>query len=56
MSSNPSPAGELNQLLAEASSALAQARSSQELDQVKAKFLGRKSRLATIMKETPHYK
>ncbi len=46
-------AQELDQLLAEALAALAQARSAAELEQLRVRFLGRKSRLAEVMKTLP---
>ena len=48
-----SVAQELDQLLAAALAALAQARAADELDQARVTFLGRKSRLAEIMKSLP---
>jgi phenylalanyl-tRNA synthetase alpha chain len=47
------PAQELERLLSEASSAAEQARSSDELERLRVAFLGRKSRLADIMKAIP---
>ena len=48
-----SVAVELDQLLAAALAAAAQVRSTAELEQLRVKFLGRKSRLAEIMKSLP---
>ena len=50
MANGSSPVEELEQLSLEASSAVGAARSADELEQLRVRFLGRKSRLADIMK------
>ncbi|MBI4343579.1 MAG: phenylalanine--tRNA ligase subunit alpha [Candidatus Omnitrophica bacterium] len=50
MSADESATQELERLLAEAEAALAQTRSAQELERVRVKYLGRKSRVAEVLK------
>ncbi|PIQ83337.1 MAG: phenylalanine--tRNA ligase subunit alpha [Candidatus Omnitrophica bacterium CG11_big_fil_rev_8_21_14_0_20_63_9] len=53
MSEPAAPLQELEQLLADATGAIAQAQSAGQLEPLRVKFLGRKSRLAEIMKLIP---